>query len=97
MVLLLGAIAIRAVGLDWALLPVDDRGRVEEDAIFGKPGAFLRVEFKAPDARFLTHQHVRVQTLKQSIQFVIDSPLLYDISLQRKRTRDSMQFLGVMI
>ena len=32
---------------------VDDLGRVVEDAIFGKAGAFFRVALSAPDARFL--------------------------------------------
>ena len=32
---------------------MDDRGRVDEDAIFGSPGAAFRVEVAPPDARFL--------------------------------------------
>lgn len=56
-----GPIAIRAVvgerrvpeEVDGAPLAMDERGRVEEDAILGRAGALFRVVFKAPEARFL--------------------------------------------
>lgn len=37
------------------LLKVDARGRVDDDAIFGRAGALFRVALIVPEARFLQH------------------------------------------
>ena len=37
-----------------SVLVVEDRGRVDEEAIFGKVDTDLRVEFITPEARFLS-------------------------------------------
>jgi hypothetical protein len=68
---------------------VEERGRVEEEAIFGKLEAPLRVvPFGVPEARFLPHNVNHLTTVK-----VYSIPLLNHVCLQGERANDAMKLL----
>jgi hypothetical protein len=64
------------------VLVVDARGRVFDDASFGKPAPpFRALPLGAPEARFLHHNNIHVTMTSQKREN-INEPLLDHISLQ---------------